>query len=125
VLVDEAMVHRRCVLSVKHFTYPIIDPTHLKLASHVVICSAATDGQVMIWDATLLLQSWLDSVTECNANTDTVCPVVPLCVLSCHQSGVNDVDIRHTSGKTSWVTKCLVDLKSSFVNLDVYFIVIY
>ncbi|XP_065883613.1 tRNA (34-2'-O)-methyltransferase regulator WDR6-like isoform X2 [Dysidea avara] len=94
VLVDEVKVHHRCVLSVKHFTHPITHPTHLKLASHIVICSAATDGQVILWDVTMLLQSWLDPVVECGVGTDTVCPVVPLCILSCHQSGVNDIDIR-------------------------------
>lgn len=100
-LVDVVKVHRRCILVVKHLTHPTAHPTHLKLASHIVVCSAATDGQVIMWDLTLLLQSWLDSVMECGIDTDAVCPVVPLCVMSCHQSGINDIDIRSTSGIAS------------------------
>ena len=101
VLVDVVKVHHRCILVVKHFTHPTTHPTHLKLASHVVVCSAATDGQVIMWDLTLLLQSWLESVMECGINTDAMYPVVLLSVMSCHQSGINDVDIRSTSGIAS------------------------
>ena len=66
-------------------------------ANHVIVCSAATDGQLVLWDVTMVLQTWLDSVLGCSIEND-VCPIVPLCVVQCHQSGINDMDIKCLPG---------------------------
>ena len=105
---------RRCVLCVKHFSHPKVThantpvkPDHpeatcadnpVKLNDHVIICSAATDGQLVLWDVTIVIQTWLDSVLGYSLRDD-VCPLVPRCVIQCHQSGINDLDIKYVTGK--------------------------
>ena len=125
---DQLEHHRRCVLCVKHFTNPkatcantpvkfshptatcantpvkLSHPTTtcantpVQLYNHVIVCSAATDGQLVLWGVTMVLQTWLDSVLGCSIESDDVCPVVPLCVVQCHQSGINDMDIKCIPG---------------------------
>ena len=120
--------HRRCVLCVKHFTYPkatcantLVKPnqsiatcantpvkldqsiatcanTPVKLHNRILICSAGTDGQLVLWDVTMVIQAWLDSMLGSNIEDDRVCPVTPLYVVPCHQSGINDVDIICITG---------------------------
>ena len=127
-IVDQLDHHRRCVLCVKHFTYPkatcantpvkpdqstatcantpvILDQptttcanTPVKLHSHIVVCSAATDGQLVLWDVTTVIEEWLDSTLGSSIKDNGVCPLVPLCVVPCHQSGINDMDIKCTAG---------------------------
>ena len=70
----------------------------VKLFDHVIVCSAATDGQLVLWDVTTVIQTWLDSVSGYSVRDD-VCPPVPLCVIQCHQSGINDMDIKCVTGK--------------------------
>lgn len=111
--VDQLEYHKRCVLCVKHFTRPKatcantpVKPGHstaacanipVKLHSHMIVCSAATDGQLVLWDITVVLQAWLDSVLGYSTE-DEVCPLVPLYVIPCHQSGINDVDVKYMPG---------------------------
>ena len=128
VIVEQLDYHRRCVLSVKHFTYPkatcantlvksnqsiatcantpvkldqstaTCANTPVKLHNHILICSAGTDGQLVLWDVTMVIQAWLDSMLGSNIEDDRVCPVTPLYVVPCHQSGINDVDIICITG---------------------------
>ena len=110
VIVEQLDYHRRCVLSVKHFTYPkakcantlqsiaTCANTPVKLHNHILICSAGTDGQLVLWDVTMVIQAWLDSMLGSNIEDDRVGPVTPLYVVPCHQSGINDVDIICITG---------------------------
>ena len=111
---DQLEYHQRCVLCVKHFNHPKATCANIpvklshstatcanipvKLCNHIIICSAATDGQLLLWDVTMVLQAWLDSVSGCSSEDDGVYPVVPLCVIPCHQSGINDMDINWSPG---------------------------
>ena len=122
---DQLEHHRRCVLCVKHFTHPKatcantpVKPHHSKatcastsiqLSNHVIICSAATDGQLLLWDITVVLHTWLNCVLGCSIENNEVCPVVPLCVVQCHQSGINDMDIKCMPGDVTDCTPCSVD----------------
>lgn len=110
---DQLEYHKRCVLCVKHFTHPkatcVNNPvklgqseatranTPVNLRNHVMLCSAATDGQLVLWEVTMVLQTWFNSVLG-HSIEDEVCPVVPLCVIPCHQSGINDMDIKIITG---------------------------
>ena len=128
VIVEQLDYHRRCVLCVKYFTYPKatcantpIKPnqsiatcantpvkldqstatcanTPVKLHNHILICSAGTDGQLVLWDVTMVIQAWLDSMLGSSVEDDRVCPVIPLYVVPCHQSGINDMDIICITG---------------------------
>ena len=114
VIVEQLDYHRRCVLCVKHFTYPkatcantLVKPnqsiatcanTPVKLHNHILICSAGTDGQLVLWDVTMVIQAWLDSMLGYSIEDDRVCPVTPLYVVPCHQSGINDMDIICITG---------------------------
>ena len=106
---DQLEHHRRCVLCVKHFTHPTATcaNTPVQLYNHVIVCSAATDGQLVLWDVTMVLQTWLDSVSGCSTESDNMCPAVPLCVVQCHQSGINDTDIKCIPGA---VINCMCTL---------------
>ena len=77
---------------------PTCANTPVKLHSHIVVCSAATDGQLVLWDITMTIEAWLDSTLGSGIKDERVCPVVPLCVIPCHQSGINDMDIKCTAG---------------------------
>ena len=128
VIVEQLDYHRRCVLCVKHFIYPkatcantLVKPnqsiatcantpvkldqstatcanTPVKLHNHILICSAGTDGQLVLWDVTMVIQAWLDSMLGSNIEDDGVFPVTPLYVVPCHQSGINDMDIICITG---------------------------
>ena len=72
----------------------------VQLYNHLLICSAATDGQLVLWDITMVLQRWLDSVWGTCSSEDELTPVVvPLCAVQCHQSGINDMDIQFVPSK--------------------------
>ena len=120
--------HHHCLLSVKHAIITAMPQSCVPSAGNTVhlchtalLCTAATDGQLAFWDVTpsLLarsqdtdpavigeepgtLRSEVMKDSKASARKEVVSPggakSALLCSVEAHQSGVNDVAIRTTTG---------------------------
>ncbi|XP_040264605.1 WD repeat-containing protein 6 isoform X1 [Bufo bufo] len=90
ILVAESFYHQRCVLKVETFVH-----TSGK-DSRVMLCSAATDGRIALWDITATV-SHADRLLE-KGHPDCPLPDLgPVCfTVSAHQCGVNSLCVQMT-----------------------------
>lgn len=97
---EEIDHHHHCLLAVK---YIILKETVFPMVCHsALLCTAATDGQIAIWDVTPHLLSLVRTQVCESDSTETADPVckksVPVLLHSvmAHQSGINDFAITTT-----------------------------
>ncbi|XP_061830210.1 tRNA (34-2'-O)-methyltransferase regulator WDR6 [Nerophis lumbriciformis] len=82
-LLWETFHHQRCVLSVA--TCSLEDG---KGNSYVLLFSAATDGQIAVWDVTRTSSS-----SSCGSSSGSPTPPTPCLIIAAHQSGVNSLAV--------------------------------
>ena len=88
----------KCILSVKHFFHQQVSESSVDylfqsnsgcVLWRPLLCCAATDGHVAIWD----LNSFLLGDQHCPLS-DTPCSPNPVIRFPVHQSGINDLDVQ-------------------------------
>jgi WD40 repeat protein len=96
-----------CLLQLAFHDHCILSVTHLAILSErgrdqsmVIAVTAATDGQIALWDCQELFSCHTDS-----SNADKVAPYhqYPIFVYKAHQSGVNDMAIAYHSELGGWL----------------------
>ncbi|KAM4722757.1 tRNA (34-2'-O)-methyltransferase regulator WDR6 [Rhinophrynus dorsalis] len=89
-LVAESFYHQRCVLKVGTFV-------HWSAAGQRdVLCSAATDGRIVFWDITSIIDQAHKALEEDQSDLLPLDLGDPCFTISAHQCGINSLSIRET-----------------------------
>ncbi|XP_075039671.1 tRNA (34-2'-O)-methyltransferase regulator WDR6 [Mixophyes fleayi] len=90
ILVAETFYHRRCVLKVETFVHKSAN------SSRVMLCSAATDGRIALWDITSTID-YAGRMLQMEHTEGRPQDLGPLCfTVSAHQCGINSLHVQKT-----------------------------
>ncbi|OCT85858.1 WD repeat-containing protein 6 [Xenopus laevis] len=89
-LVAESFYHQRCVLKLWSFVHRFVD------GKRDLLCSAATDGRIVLWDVTDTIEQARNVLQEEHEDFQPLNLGDPCFTIPAHQCGINSLHIQET-----------------------------